>query len=166
MIRRVLPSLITLIAVLAASCTSSGMPTINARAPDFELNDTEGKVVSLSDFLGRPVAVNFWGINCVYCIEEMPLLQEAFEQESAAADGVVILTVNVQNDAAATRAFLAENGYTLPALVDSSGRVADAYNISAIPVTFFIDSKGVVRYVKRGLFISINEVNVALNRVR
>ncbi len=96
----------------------------------------------------------------------MPLLQQAYEQESVQADGVVILTINVQDSAVQTEEFFKENKYTMPALVDAGGRVGRAYGVSAIPITFLIDRDGVVRYVKRGLFLSINEVNVALNKVR
>ncbi len=59
--RRLL-SLIALIAVLAVSCTPGKAPTVGAQAPDFELYNTLGQAVSLSDYLGRPVAVNFWGV--------------------------------------------------------------------------------------------------------
>jgi peroxiredoxin len=155
-----------LVAVLVASCSSGGVPQTDQKAPDFELYDTGGQAVRLSDYLGHPVAVNFWGTNCTYCVQEMPLLQQAYEQESAKDDGVVILTVNVQDSALGTRTFLAQNDYTLPGLVDSGGRVAQAYGVSAIPITFLIDRDGVVRYVKRGMFLSLNEVNAAFDRVR
>ena len=96
----------------------------------------------------------------------MPLLQQAYEQESAKADGVVLLTVNVQDTAAKTREFLETNHYTLPALIDDGGRVARDYGVSAIPITFFINRDGTVRYIKRGLFISFNEINVGMGRIR
>ena len=96
----------------------------------------------------------------------MPLLQQAYEQEAANSDGVVILTVNVQDNASKTKDFMESNRYTLPALIDDGGRAAHAYGVSAIPVTFFVTREGVVRYVKRGMFLSINEVNVAMGRVR
>ena len=96
----------------------------------------------------------------------MPLLQQAFDQESAKTDGVVLLTVNVQDTQAKAKEFLQTNKYTLPVMIDSGGRVARAYGVSAIPITFFINRDGTVRQVKRGMFLSINEVNVALGRIR
>jgi peroxiredoxin len=96
----------------------------------------------------------------------MPLLQQTYEQESAKNDGVVWLTVNVQDTSATVKTFITDGKYTFPALVDAGGRVARAYGVSAIPVTYMINRDGTVRYVKRGKFLSINEVNVALNRIR
>ena len=96
----------------------------------------------------------------------MPLLQQAYEQESAKDDGVAWLMVNVQDSAATTKSFITGGSYTFPALVDAGGRVARAYGVSAIPVTYLINRDGTVRYVKRGKFLSINEVNVAMNKVR
>ena len=96
----------------------------------------------------------------------MPLLQQAYEQESGKTDGVVLLTVNVQDTTAVVKAFMSDGKYTFPALIDSGGRVARAYAVSAIPVTYLIGRDGIIRYVKRGKFLSINEVNVALNKVR
>ena len=165
--KRTLPPLVVLLSILVAmSCSPNAAPTAGAKAPDFELSNTAGQTVRLSDYLGRPVAVNFWGIECVYCVEEMPDLQKAFEQESTKTDGVAWITVNVQDSLDGVRAYFADKGYTLPALADSRGQVAQAYGISAIPITFLIDREGIVRYVKRGMFLSINEINVALNRIR
>jgi cytochrome c biogenesis protein CcmG, thiol:disulfide interchange protein DsbE len=96
----------------------------------------------------------------------MPLLQQAWAQESVKADGIVVLLVNVQDTAEGMKKFLEDNDYSLPSLVDSGGRVGRAYGISAIPITFFIGRDGLIRYVKRGMFLSINEVNVAMGRIR
>jgi peroxiredoxin len=78
------------------SCATDAPPQTGAKAPDFELYDTSGKAVRLSDYKGQAVLINFWDTDCTYCVEEMPLLQQAFEQESAAADGVVMLTINIR----------------------------------------------------------------------
>ena len=166
MIRRILPPLVVLIAILVVSCSPGGVLQAGYKAPVFELYDTGGNIFRLSDYLGQPVAVNFWGTNCVYCVEEMPDLQQAYEEEAAKDDGVVILTINVQDSAMGTRTFMTQNNYTLPALVDSSGQVAQAYGVSAIPMTYIIDRDGVIQYIKRGMFLSINEVHTAFDRVR
>ncbi len=96
----------------------------------------------------------------------MPLLQQAYEQETAKTDGVVILTVNVQDTSSKAKDFLQANKYTLPVLMDDGGRIARAYGVGAIPITFFINRDGSVRYIKRGMFLSINELNVAMGRIR
>ncbi len=166
MIRKIALTFLALLSILMASCATDTPPQTDTKAPDFELYDTSGKAVRLSDYKGQAVLINFWDTACTYCVEEMPLLQQAFEQESASADGAVILTVNIQDSAQTTAEFMSQNQFTLTALVDSGGKVTQAYGVSAIPITFLIDQQGIVRYIKRGLFSSINEVNLALKRVR
>jgi len=151
---------------LISSCSTAGAPAVGSEAPSFELFDLNSSIIRLSDYLGRPVVVNFWGTQCVYCIEEMPDLEAAFRQESAKVDGAVFLTVNVQDSSAKARAFMNSNGYTLPVLMDAGGRVARAYQVSAIPVTFFIDRTGTIRYVKFGMFLSLGEINAVLETIR
>jgi peroxiredoxin len=96
----------------------------------------------------------------------MPLFQQAFEHEMAEPDGVVILTINIRDSSPTVRDFMEANGYTFPALTDTGGRTARAYGISAIPITFMIGRDGTVRHVKRGKFLSINEINAAFSRIR
>jgi peroxiredoxin len=95
----------------------------------------------------------------------MPLLQRTFEQESAKPDGAVVLTINVKDTSAQVKEFLQGKNYSFPSLIDTGGRVGRAFGISAIPITFFIGREGTIRYVKRGMFLSINEINVALGRI-
>ncbi len=157
---------LALLLALAASCSPISAPTVGAEAPNIELFDLNNRIVRLSDYFGRPVVVNFWGTQCVYCIVEMPELEAAFRQESEKADGVVFLTVNVQDTSSTARTFMNNNGYTMPVLMDIGGRVAQAYNVSAIPVTYFIDRTGTIRYVKLGMFSSLNEINIVLDTIR
>ena len=63
MTRRILIPLAVLAAALVTSCSPGRAPTTGAIAPDFELFDINGQAVSLSDYAGRPVALNFWGTN-------------------------------------------------------------------------------------------------------
>ena len=157
---------LALLATLAAGCAPAMAPTVGAKAPDIELFDLDNHIVRLSDYSDRPVIINFWGTQCIYCLNEMAELETAFRQESVKADGVVFLTVNVQDTAATARAFMANNGYTMPALMDAGGRAAQAYGIYAIPVTFLINRAGTISYIKLGSFVSLDEINAALDKVR
>jgi peroxiredoxin len=155
-----------MLAILVGSCSSAGVLTTGSKAPDFTLSNINGEQVKLSDYDGKPVAINFWGTDCAYCVEEMPTLQQASQEESSKTNGVAIITVNVQDSISGTKNYFNQNDYTLPALVDINGKVAQAYGVSAIPVTFLIDRNGYIIYVKRGMFLSINELHVALNKIR
>lgn len=154
------------LSVLAVSCNTIAIPAVGTKAPDFELFDLNNQRVRLSDYLGRPVVINFWGTQCVYCLEEMPELEAAYLQESGIADGIAFLAINVQDSAATARAFMNNNGYTMPTLMDAGGRAAQSYNVSAIPVTFFIDRTGTISYVKLGMFVNLSEINSALDKIR
>jgi len=165
-LRRLALPLVAII-ILATACVSPfSVPLPDTPAPDFELFDLDNRAVRLSSYLGRPVVINFWGTQCVYCLEEMPELEAAFRQEAERVDGAIFLTVNVQDTASRARAFMNGNGYTMPVLMDVGGQVARAYNISAIPVTYFVDSSGIIRHIKLGMFQSQSEIMTALDLAR
>lgn len=135
-------------------------------APDFSLPGLEGTTVTLSGWLGRPVMLNFWSIECIYCVEEMPLLQTIYTQEASKNNGVVLLTLNVADTAQGIESFFGTKGYNLPTLVDSGARTALAYGVSGIPDTFFIDRKGVIRASKLGSFSEVAEIEANLDKIR
>ncbi len=110
-------------------------------APDFTLLSAEGTMVSLSDYEGHVVFINFWASWCPPCRIEMPHLQELFEAH--ADKNFVILAVSLDDpfepDAPA---FAAELGLTFPVL-KGTAEVNEAYgSITAIPTTFVIDRQG------------------------
>ena len=94
-------------------------PTQNAEVPDFTLETVDGKTVSLSDYRGRPVVINFWATWCAPCREEMPLLQETYDAHRD--DGLVVIGVNVRETPEKVKRFLAEVGVEFPVLLDSEG---------------------------------------------
>jgi len=165
MLKRVALALL-LLSVLGMSCTSSATPIVGAPAPSFELFDLNNQAVRLSDYLGRPVIINFWGTNCGYCLEEMPILEAFFREEQAKTDGVALLAINMQDTLTTARAFMSYNNYTMPVLMDTGGRAASAYNVYAIPVTFLVDRTGIIRHIKLGMFSGLNELNAVLDTVR
>lgn len=118
-------------------------PTQGAIAPDFTLETLDGKTVSLSDYRGQPVVLNFWATWCTPCREEMPLLQETYEAHQDA--GLVILGVNVREDPEAVERFLKEVGVDFPSVLDPSLVVVERYRVTSLPMTFFIDREGQLR---------------------
>ncbi len=122
-----------------------------AEAPmiDFTLTSLDGQTVSLSDYQGRIVFLNFWATWCVPCEKELPEFQQFQAQQPP--DGAVILAVNVQESADQVRGFLTDHDVSgLTVLLDSDSTVANSYGIYNLPVTFVIDQNGIVRYPKFG----------------
>ena len=112
-------------------------------APDFTVYDIDGNEVKLSDYLGKPVVLNFWASWCGPCKMEMPDFNEKHQQ---LGEDVQFLMINLTDGTTETvegaSAFIASQGYTFPVFYDTSSMAAAMYGISAIPATFFIDAEG------------------------
>lgn len=128
-------------------------------AIDFELKDQYGKTHKLSDYKGKVVFLNFWATWCPPCKMEMPDIQKIYEkyEKQGEKSEVVVLSVAAPNtqdekDIDGIKAFLEENVYTYPVLMDDGGYTFGAYRISSLPTTFMIDKEGnVFGYVQGGL---------------
>lgn len=116
-------------------------------APDFSLKEfATGNKVSLSDYRGKIVVLNFWTTWCGYCKDEMPDL-ERVGKEFAKRGDAVLLTINVQEDDAMVDDYLKENQLDLPVLMDYDGSVALSYGVGGYPSTYFIYPDGTAAYV-------------------
>ncbi len=118
-------------------------PLIGGPAPDFTLNDLEGHPVSLSDYRGKVVLLNFWATWCEPCKKEMPEMQAAYERYKDR--GFVILAVNFGDRLEEADKFVKHMGLTFPVLLDRKVKVAARYGVVSLPVSFFIDPKGIIR---------------------
>lgn len=112
-------------------------------APDFTVYDAEGNEVKLSDFLGKPVVLNFWASWCGPCKSEMPDFEEKYRE---LGESVQFLMINLTDGSGETlesaSSFIAEQGYTFPVFYDTASMAANTYGIRSIPTTFFIDAEG------------------------
>lgn len=121
-------------------------------AIDFTLTDQYGNEHTLSDYKGKVVFLNFWATWCPPCKEEMPHIEELYQEYNLNEEDVVFLGVtnpksdSYPNNQDGTKEeimnFLQENGYTFPTVFDESGELFQAYYISAFPTTFMIDKNG------------------------
>ncbi len=111
-------------------------------APAFRLTDLSGRSVSLADYAGRPLIINFWASWCIPCQQEFPMYRAARMQY--ASRGLEVLGVVYKDTPGNAREFMAREDAGWPALVDPGGRVADSYRVTAIPTTFFVNRAGVV----------------------
>ena len=127
-----------------------GFLEVGDTAYDFTLNDLDGQPVSLADFRGQPVIVNFWATWCAPCRIEMPVFQETFERHQE--DGLVILALDQAEPVAVAREFFYdEMGLTFTPLMDERSEVATRYgSYSVLPTTFFINAAGNVAAIHRG----------------
>ena len=119
-------------------------------AIDFTLTDQYGNTHKLSDYKGKTVFLNFWATWCSPCRAEMPDIQKLYESaETEGEDALVVLGVaapNLGNEKSEEeiKAFLEENGYTYPVLMDTTGEVFMSYGVNAFPTTFMITREGEV----------------------
>lgn len=117
-------------------------------APDFALEDLNGQVYRLSELRGTPLVLNFWATWCPPCRAEMPLL----ESEAQRLLGqVLFLAINYQEGPDLVQSFVEELDLQyMKVLLDPQGEVSSAYNVMALPMTFFLDREGVIQNIHLG----------------
>ena len=144
-------SLLLVVALLLCGCGPKTMePSITTTVPattqqtamnipDFVVFDSNADPHSLSEYVSKPIVLNFWGSWCGPCKSEMPGFQAVYEE---LGDQVQFLMIDVGETTDEAEAFLAQAGYTFPVLFDVNGEASYAYQISAVPATFFISAQG------------------------
>ncbi|MHA6481883.1 TlpA family protein disulfide reductase [Paenibacillus sp. strain BS8-2] len=150
----------------------AGTESVKAReghvAPVIELDRLNGDSVSLADYKGKTVLVNFWTTWCQVCKTEMPHVQKLFEHYQKQGGDVVILSVNVTSQEGSVKGveqYVNKRELTFPIVLDSKGNTADAYRVAAYPSTFIIDGDGIVRERFLGA-ISYNDMKKRIERVQ
>ncbi|PQD94479.1 alkyl hydroperoxide reductase [Pradoshia eiseniae] len=113
---------------------------VGGPAADFTLEDLEGNKVSLSDYEGKKVFLNFWATWCEPCKEEMPEMEKIHKNYK----DVVILAINLDTHKD-IQGFMDEHGLTFGTLLDVEEEVNDQYEVVSIPTSFFIDEEGIIR---------------------
>lgn len=121
--------------------------------PEFSIQNGDGEDVSISEYRGKKVIINFWASWCPPCIREMPEFQalhnELDEEET------ILLAINLTDGQRETRTladnFLKENNLDLNVLYDTVGNAFFEFNVTSIPQTFFLDEEGTVQYSILGM---------------
>jgi len=126
---------------------SSGKVMVGGALPDLALRSLTGSTVSLRAYTGHPVWVNFFATWCEPCKAELPQIEQRYK--SRKAQGLVVFGVDQQEPAVAVKSFTAHYGVTYPIAIDP-GAAALAFNIHTIPLSVFVDSTGLVRFISIG----------------
>ena len=132
-------------------------------APDFTLKDQYGKTHTLSEYRGKTVFLNFWATWCPPCRSEMGDIQALYESYGENQEDLIVLGVaapnsNREKSPEEVAAYLEENGYTYPVVMNEGGSLFYTYGISAFPTTFMIDKEGrLFGYVQGGLSAEMME---------
>ena len=140
-----LPAALIVIGLLATliGCYSGSHPArIGSNAPDFTVQDSDHKV-TLSQFRGQVVVLNFWATWCPPCVEETPSLIQM--QTMLKPRGVVVLAISIDADDAAYHRFLKDYSVNMVTVRDEAQRVSKLYGTFGWPETYVIDRQGVMR---------------------
>ena len=138
------PLTIGLLAALTLTgCYSGSRPArIGSNAPDFTVQDSD-HTVTLSQFRGQVVVLNFWATWCPPCVEETPSLIRM--QARLKDKGVVVLAVSIDDDDAAYHKFLKQYGVNMVTVRDEAKKASSLYGTFGWPETYVIDRNGVIR---------------------
>lgn len=129
--------------IALSGCFGSSRPSrVGSPAPDFTVNDSD-RTVTLSQYKGQVVVLNFWATWCPPCIEEMPSLVQM--QQQMKAKGITVIAVSIDVDQGAYEKFLKEHGVNLLTVRDPEQKASALYGTFKWPETYVIDRGGVVR---------------------
>jgi|GEM_PF-1490417 len=133
-----------------------GSSFVAGPAPDITLKSLDGKSYNLSKLKGHPVMVDMWATWCGPCKLGLPFTQRAYQELKKR--GLIVLTAT-SDPKSAVESFMKTNKYTFPVMMDSDNALAASFQVSGIPTTIFIDSKGMVVDKEVGLFPQTNTIN-------
>jgi thiol-disulfide isomerase/thioredoxin len=116
-------------------------------APDFTLLNIDGQQVSLQQYRGKVVFLNFWATWCIPCREEMPALERL--HQTYQAQDLAIISIDLKEGADQVKAFFQKHSLSFPSLLDLNGTVFRDYLVAGMPTTYLIDRDGTL--VARGV---------------
>ncbi len=119
---------------------------IGQDAPDFTLEKLDGSKVSLKDFKGKPLLLDFWATWCGPCIVAMPGLEALAKSNT----NLQVLGINVGEEKDHVKAFVDEKGWQLSFALDPQGAIAEAYGAPGYPYQVLVDADGKIRQIALG----------------
>ena len=162
--------LVIFLALMGIGVTRAQQGTVQPgyEVPDFSLtlfSDYEyngQSEVKMSELRGKVVFINFWASWCIPCAQEAPVLEGAWRYYQP--DGqVVFLGVDYVDTEPEARIFLKRFGNTYPNGPDLGGRISQMFRIKGVPETYVFDTDGILKYVKIGPFLSVDEIRAVID---
>jgi len=111
-------------------------------APDFTLPDPGGRKMSLKDYRGKVVFLNFWATWCEFCREELPAMERLYREFKG--KGLEVVAVNIKDKREDALAFIKKNKLSFPVVMDPEGEIGLLYGAYATPTVYLIDRNGTV----------------------
>ncbi len=134
--------------VIVSSCKRQDLVEMEI---NFTVQDAEGNEVSLSDFAGKPVVVNFWAIWCPPCKAELPDFQKAYNEYGDEIEFLFVEVVNWRGETVAdVQAFMQQNGYDFPVYYDVDSNAETVCDVASIPLSVFIGKDGKIAHTYLG----------------
>ena len=140
--RFILPLTLSLTVLTGGCYSGSRPPRIGSAARDFTLQDSD-RSVTLNQFRGQVVVLNFWATWCPPCVEELPSLMTM--QERTRTKGIVVLGISIDVDGDAYHRFLKQRSVNFLTVRDPEQKIATIYGTAGWPETYIIDRQGVLR---------------------
>ena len=132
--------------LLLAACSGADIAVVNIgdAAPKFDTERLDGTPAHYpAGWAGKPVAINFWVGGCGACESEMPAIERVYQRQKG--KGLEVVAVNVTQPRESVAEFMKTIAVSYPILLDENVAIAKRYGVVALPTTFFVDGKGVVR---------------------
>ncbi|GHU08979.1 thioredoxin [Betaproteobacteria bacterium] len=133
---------LSLLLTLGLCACKDEVATIGQAAPALAALDAQGAPVSLEQWRGKAVYLNFWSAGCGFCLAEMPRLDALRQQYK---DAVEVVSVNIDPESISLDPTLQKLQISFPVLRDSLGITRDRYQVEGTPAGFLIDAEGVLR---------------------
>ena len=140
---------ILVLSLLVITYQVSSNPVEVDKALPFELPHLlSGQKAKLSDFKGKVIYLDFWASWCKPCVKSFPVLNEFHNQYKQ--QGFEVIAINLDENKSKALAFLQQHKVDYSVLYAQGSKVAQAYDVQAMPSSYFIDRKGIVRHVHKG----------------
>ena len=132
--------------ILSVNSTDTSLVRMPAppTAPALNITDLSGKLHTVGQYQGRPMLVHFWATWCAPCRRELPALQRAYKVLEP--NGVVVLAINMGEQADHVRRFLSDQTLSFPILINPSSSLRDRWQLLGMPTTYVVDGRGKIVY--------------------
>ena len=142
------PALLLFALALSSQATALDVDSV---VPNLTAPAGDGRLLSLQQYRGQLVYLDFWASWCAPCRQAMPVMDALYQRYRDR--GLVVLGVNVDTDRKSAQRMLDQVRPTFPIAFDPDGKWPEAFGLKDMPTSYLIDAKGVVRYVRKGYHV-------------